>query len=225
MQTCNQGKRKIYRAVEYALLFILLPALVAAASQGIPVLLYLWVLTLLCLLGLWRDPTFERRQFWNAAGLGSKLRPVLLRFAALGLGILVVAWLLVPDFWRNSLLLRHPRFWAILMLAYPLLSVYPQGIVYRCFILHRYRDLFPGTWPVVMASAFAFSFTHLVFHNWVAPALALLGGLLFARTYQRTRSLLASSLEHALYGCWIFTIGLGHYFYSGTQHVIRALGH
>jgi len=25
-----------------------------------------------------------------------------------------------------------------------------------------------------------------------------------------------SSFEHALYGCWLFTIGLGQYFYHGT---------
>jgi hypothetical protein len=46
------------------------------------------------------------------------------------------------------------------------------------------------------------------------------GGLFFARTYLRARSALASTLEHALpehtlYGCWIFTVGLGRHFYAG----------
>ena len=28
-------------------------------------------------------------------------------------------------------------------------------------------------------------------------------------------SLFMSSLEHALYGCWLFPVGLGQYFYHG----------
>jgi hypothetical protein len=30
-----------------------------------------------------------------------------------------------------------------------------------------------------------------------------------------TGSLLTSSIEHALYGCWLFTVGLGQFFYHG----------
>ena len=44
----------------------------------------------------------------------------------------------------------------------------------------------------------------------------MLGGWLFARRYQRTRSLLTVSVEHALYGVLIFTIGLGDLFYHAA---------
>lgn len=37
-------------------------------------------------------------------------------------------------------------------------------------------------------------------------------GVLFAWTYERTRSTLAVSVEHALFGCWMFTVGLGSFF-------------
>ncbi|WP_234730087.1 hypothetical protein [Acidocella facilis] len=47
-------------------------------------------------------------------------------------------------------------------------------------------------------------------------ALTLAGGWLFARSYAATRSLTFSGVEHALYGCLVFTIGLGQYFYTGA---------
>jgi hypothetical protein len=66
-------------------------------------------------------------------------------------------------------------------------------------------------------SAAAFGFAHLMFGTVASVALTLVGGWLFARTYQRTRSLLAASVEHALYGVLAFTIGLGDLFYSGAR--------
>jgi len=50
----------------------------------------------------------------------------------------------------------------------------------------------------------------------LAPALTLAGGLLFAFRYAQTGSLATSCFEHALYGCWLFTVGLGQNFYHGT---------
>ena len=49
-----------------------------------------------------------------------------------------------------------------------------------------------------------------------ALGLALLGGLLFAHTYAHTQSLLVSSIEHALYGCLLFSSPLGPSFYDGS---------
>jgi uncharacterized protein len=102
------------------------------------------------------------------------------------------------------------------MVAYPVLSVYPQGILYRAFFFQRYAALFPGKWAMIVASAAAFAFLHIIFRNWLAVALTFAGGLLFAARYAETDSLFTSSFEHALYGCWLFTIGLGQYFYHGT---------
>jgi membrane protease YdiL (CAAX protease family) len=69
---------------------------------------------------------------------------------------------------------------------------------------------------MIVASAAAFAFLHIVFRNTLAVALTFAGGLLFAFRYAETDSLLTSSVEHALYGCWLFTVGLGQYFYHGT---------
>jgi hypothetical protein len=56
----------------------------------------------------------------------------------------------------------------------------------------------------------------LLFHNAFSVGLTLVGGWLFARRFQRTRSLLTVSVEHALYGVLAFTVGLGALFYHGT---------
>jgi uncharacterized membrane protein YbjE (DUF340 family) len=38
----------------------------------------------------------------------------------------------------------------------------------------------------------------------------------FARTYAKTQSTLQVALEHMLWGCFAFTVGLGWYVYSGA---------
>ena len=104
----------------------------------------------------------------------------------------------------------------MVMVAYPVLSVYPQGLLYRAFFFERYATLFPDKWAMIVASAAAFAFLHIIFRNSLAVALTFAGGILFAARYAETGSLATSSFEHALYGCWLFTVGLGQYFYHGN---------
>jgi membrane protease YdiL (CAAX protease family) len=70
---------------------------------------------------------------------------------------------------------------------------------------------------MILASAVAFSFAHIVFRNPIAVGFTLIGGLLFAWRYYVSGSLFTSSFEHALYGCWMFTVGLGEFFYRGMR--------
>ena len=114
-----------------------------------------------------------------------------------------------------------PDIWAVVMVLYPVLSVYPQGLIYRSFLMHRYAAIIRPGWPLIVLSAVAFAFMHLTFRNWFAVISTFLGGLLFAWRYQATGSLFTSVLEHALYGCWMFTIGIGGYFYHGRIRLSR----
>jgi membrane protease YdiL (CAAX protease family) len=43
------------------------------------------------------------------------------------------------------------------------------------------------------------------------------GGLLFAFTYLRSRSTLLVAAEHALYGDFVFTVGIGGMFVNGVR--------
>ena len=103
------------------------------------------------------------------------------------------------------------------MVLYPLLSVYPQELFFRAFFFHRYRRLFGQGMATVVASALLFGFVHIVFGNWISILLSSVGGMLFARTYFHSGSLALTCIEHALYGNFIFTIGLGEFFFHGTR--------
>lgn len=105
--------------------------------------------------------------------------------------------------------------WLLIMLAYPIFSVLPQGIIYRVFFFYRYQSLFPNPLILIVFAAFFFSFAHIFFDNIFALVFTFLGGLLFAYRYFKTQSWLLSSLEHALYGNLFFTIGLGEFLMSG----------
>jgi membrane protease YdiL (CAAX protease family) len=157
------------------------------------------------------------RRFNTAPGdapLGEGIKRIMIRFAVLAPVITAAAWLAMPGSFL-SFPRDHPGIWILVMLLYPLLSVWPQEMVYRAFIYCRYSSLF-GVWGgYILASALAFGYMHLIFINSVAVAMSVLGGLLFARNYARNRSLALVSIEHALYGCLIFTVGLGRFFFTG----------
>ncbi|HQT64592.1 MAG TPA: CPBP family intramembrane metalloprotease [Acidocella sp.] len=143
------------------------------------------------------------------------MQAILKRFVRLG-GLLTLAvWRLLPSFFL-ALPRQHPLFWLLIMALYPLLSVWPQEMIYRRFLFHRYSRLFPKPQWMIAASALAFGFAHIIFLNMVAVPLTIAGGWLFAQSYARHRSLRLACFEHALYGCLIFTIGLGQYFYTGS---------
>ena len=201
--------------LEFALLFVLLPLGYRFSPVRIPVLPLLWLATLYAWWQLHRDSRFESSRLWNIAPLRTHIPSILLTFAVAAL----LLWLGVRRFAPElewGFVRRQPAFWALVMVLYPILSVYPQGLLYRAFLFHRYSALFPARWSMILASASAFAFMHLIFRSWIAVVLTFGGGLLFAFRYDQTGSLAVSGVEHALYGCWLFTVGLGQYFYHGT---------
>lgn len=207
---------------EFFIIFVALPLGYRFSPWRIPALPLLWVVAGYAGWQLFRDPHFERARLWNAATLPGQLKWILIAFAV----VAVLLWFAVRRFAPElewSFVRRSPVFWAVVMVAYPIVSVYPQGLLYRAFLFQRYAALFPGKWTMIVASAAAFAFLHIIFRNWLAVGLTFAGGLLFAARYAGTGSLATSSFEHALYGCWLFTIGLGQYFYHGTIATVGAV--
>jgi hypothetical protein len=213
---------RFFLGLELVVLYVGLPLAYRFSPVRLPALPLLWAASGYALWMLLRDPHFRRAQLWNVDQLPGKLPAILITFAVVAL----LLWLGVRRFAPSlewNFIRSHPAFWAVVMVAYPVLSVYPQGILYRAFFFERYATLFSGRWTMILASAAAFAFLHIVFRNPLAPALTLFGGILFAFRYAETGSLATSSFEHALYGCWLFTIGLGAYFYHGTYATIGSL--
>ena len=201
---------------EFVLLFILLPLGFRFKPFPFPLIPAMWFLTAYCLVCLLRDPSFDRKLLWNPGALHGPWLQIVVLFITLALLIAAAIYLLRPEL-LFRFVRRAPVFWLLVMLLYPVLSVYPQGIVFRAFFFHRYRNLFAGPWAMIAASSLAFSFAHIIFRNLIAVSFTLVGGVIFAWRYRQSRSLFVSAFEHALYGCWMFTVGLGDFFYRGMR--------
>ena len=146
---------------------------------------------------------------------------VLGRFAVLVALLWALLRALHPD-WLWAFPRRAPAFWLLVMVAYPLVSVSAQGVLYRWYFERRYAAAFPGRWSL-LAGAAAFSFAHILFRNPWALLFTFAGGLLFLPTYRRTGSMLLANVEHALYGDFLFTVGWGAFFYEGSQAMAAAV--
>ncbi|WP_299439006.1 CPBP family glutamic-type intramembrane protease [uncultured Aquimarina sp.] len=108
-----------------------------------------------------------------------------------------------------SVLLKKPILWVVILFIYSFLSVWPQEIIYRTFFYNRYESLIKNKWLFIFINAVLFSLAHIFLRSFLVQLLTFLGGLLFAFTYQRTKSTTLVSIEHAIYGNWLFTVGMG----------------
>ncbi|MBO9491863.1 CPBP family intramembrane metalloprotease [Endozoicomonas sp. G2_1] len=105
--------------------------------------------------------------------------------------------------------LGNPTLWLAISAFYIIFSVYPQELLYRLFFFHRYQPLFSDKRFLLFFNAIIFCYAHLVYLDTLVFALTFVGGVIFANTYQRTKSVMFTSVEHALYGWWLYTLGLG----------------
>jgi hypothetical protein len=220
------------RAVECAVLFGVLPATIDLARHGKLLIPGLMVGAVLVTTVLFFDPTFDRRRFFNFAGLRRTL-PFMATTLVLGAAFMVgvTIWLSDLEFVNGHVQLwgflkRNPQFYLVIMCAYPFFSVYPQELMFRTFFFHRYACLFRSPLAMICASAAAFGWAHVMFDNphvrWdaeLAVGLTTMGGILFAWTYHRSQSTAAAWLEHSLFGDWMWTVGLGWLFYAGATRM------
>ena len=200
---------------ELALFSLVSPFALMLLHSAIWFIPLLWAAGLLCFWYLHHQSISLKTLWgWHAVNKSSLLR-IFYRFIPLAIMIAAVMVSFMPES-LFSLYRRDAGLWLLVMILYPVLSVVLQEIIYRAFMYERYRPLFVHGRYWVIASAIAFGMAHLFLHNVLAPAMSLIGGLLFASTYSRSRSLALVCIEHALYGNFIFTLGLGQYFYHGT---------
>ncbi|HUF87394.1 MAG TPA: CPBP family intramembrane glutamic endopeptidase [Thermohalobaculum sp.] len=202
---------------EFAVLFVAAPLAMVLFFGLYSLFAALLAVTILSLVLLARTPGFVPGELVRGPVLGHW--PLILGFT-LGSATVAVALalMLVPE--RAFDLPRHQTgLWLRIMLLYPLLSALPQELIFRALFFRRYGPLFPDGRVALAVNAAAFSGAHLFYQNPVAIGLTLLGGVVFAWTYQRTGSFLLVVILHAIGGQIVFTSGLGIYFYHG------AIGH
>ena len=203
-----------YLIGEFLALYAAIPVILIFTEDILPVIPTVLIITGLVLVAL-RRSGWQWRELWRV-GPARSWRNMLLLWLAFVVVWTPVTWYFFPEQFL-FLPLQRPDIWLLVMLLYPLLSAWPQEILYRTFLYERYRSLFAGMpWLFIAVSGVAFMWAHLLFMNWFALLVTLLGGLVFAWRYWHTRSVLLVSVEHALYGNLFFTLGLGSQFlYSG----------
>ncbi|MEM8757612.1 MAG: CPBP family intramembrane glutamic endopeptidase [Planctomycetota bacterium] len=240
------GRARASRLIELVLIFFGLPAIAAAlvdpdqrfaaalarlrigdvitlpmplSGLVFPSLFAFSVPLLLALLG---DPKFRPRELWNLRPFLADAKRMFL-LMPIGFGILVgfafflhYADIFPPDRGPFMLLERAPAVVVIIFVFYPWFSCYPQELSHRTFFFHRYEPVLGTGKTILIVNAAAFSWLHAPFWNPWALLMTFFGGLLFAWTYQRTRSTLAVTIEHWLYGWWAFVTGAGYFVFAGS---------
>lgn len=205
-----QTARKV---AEFIFIFIGIPLVFYFNLLPVPQIAALLAVSAGCILILWQDDSYRLNHLLNRPNIPGMWRRFLIKTAVVAAAVIIVAWLVQPE---NLFVLprERPVVWGIILVLYPLLSALPQELVYREFIFQRYNTLFCAEWALMVASVLSFAFLHVVYDNIWAIILTLAGGVMFAQTYRETQSLYWVSIEHALYGAVVFTVGLANFFYE-----------
>ena len=211
--------------LEFIILYLGLPVALLAVRQlglSVPVLPVLWCAAYPAARCLVTRYGWGAKDFFGFSLTRQQARLLLMRVIVAAV-LLTVGVLLVAPSHFLELPRQDPHLWALVMVFYPVLSVFPQGILYRGLFYSRYACLFRSERQIWLAGACVFSLAHLVFANGWALGLTAVGGLLINRTFRKTGSLLASDLEHAVYGQLIFTCGWGRFLYHGTMRLLEGI--
>lgn len=203
-------EQRIIRYLEILIVFVAPPLVYAAGWIKGPKFLALLAGLVYVLVVMAYSGAFPREAF--RFRVGAYRKTILLRFLVVATLLTLYMAVFEPQAFL-SLPRTYPRLWIAIMIFYPVLSALPQEIIYRTYFEFRFRSLFSNENLAMIANALLFGILHLIFHNPVAVAGGILTGLFWYQTYRHTGSLWAVSLEHALYGNLIYTIGFGHYFY------------
>lgn len=203
----------VLRVTEFVLLFIFLPLVYYFNLLPFPKIGTLMAVTALCILILKLDPSCKLGNMISWPEHRIDWKKIMIRSAGVASGIFVLVIVSHPET-LFSFPKELPGVWIAVMALYPVVSVLPQEVIYRVYFFERYRSVISGETQLVMLNAFSFAFLHIIYDNWWAVALSFVGGIIFSRTYQKSQSLWWVSLEHAVYGWLIFTIGMGEYFYE-----------
>ncbi|MFW5831958.1 MAG: CPBP family intramembrane glutamic endopeptidase [Prolixibacteraceae bacterium] len=211
--------KKTYRAIEFILLFFGIPLLMYFGSFMVhPVLILLPVLgALLIYFRNKKDFSFKSLVRLNVSKNTIRINIGLIFLV----GLLLTAFVVIvePESLFN-LPRKNAKIWLLLCISYPPLSAWPQEIIYRTFLFTRYTSLFRKRRYLILASGITFSFAHIVYYSPVSMALTLFAGLYLAYVYEKTKSVLFTTILHSAYGILVFTLGLGHYFWLNMEQYL-----
>lgn len=197
----------IYKASEFFIIFILIPVSFALSYSpwiklGVGLFGFLYIIYVLLKVEKKKfnvSPNLDWKRFW---------KQTLVKLMAISTLTTLFVWITNEELLFN-VLLNKPKLWIFILFIYSFFSVYPQELIYRTFYFDRYKIFFSNEKLFIFINAIVFALAHIFFKNTLVLVLTFLGGLLFALTYNKTKSTLLVTIEHAIYGCWLFTVGMG----------------
>lgn len=201
-------KTVTYRGIELLVIFVLVPV---SFAIDYPILVKLIIGVIGFAYVVYLMLRVERIKFGIVKGLQWKQfwKTTLIKLVIIAVVTTLYMWL-VDATNLYVVILNKPLLWVVILFVYSFFSVYPQELIYRTFFFQRYQSLFKNDTLFLIINAALFSLAHIFFKNTLVLFLTFIGGLLFAFTFKKTKSTLLVSIEHAVYGCWLFTVGMGN---------------
>ncbi len=228
---------RTYLALELAALYWLLPSFIDVtqkipdapqwlggerATVGSLLIPAMGVVSVPMLIWLIASKRFPNRSLWNWPAFAREFKRICIT-AAIAFAIMLTVVFILDRFDSTPdqispfrLLLERPYILLAISLLYPIFSVYPQEILLRTWFFHRYSRLVSHTPTLLTINALTFAWVHIIFQNMWAVILCIPAGFLFGYTYLKTKSTLASGVEHALVGNLMWLSGLGWFFFAGA---------
>ncbi len=200
---------QVYTVLEFFLFFVFIPFIANKYLDGWLKVLPLIGIALFFFILLRLDSGFEKKNLYKLNK--PEFKKSVPRLIIVSVLLIWFTWWIFPD-----LLLYYPRenfeSYLITFFLYPIASVIPQEIIYRVYFFHRYKEIVPERFLLMLSNAIIFGLTHWIYANWVAPIATFLVSWIFIYSYLKSKSLLNVSLEHYFYGLIMFTIGFGYFF-------------
>ncbi|CAN1598174.1 CPBP intramembrane metalloprotease [Candidatus Pelagibacterales bacterium] len=201
---------KITKSIEIFVFFIIIPIILIPTNSNIAMFSALTTVAIICVGYLkYKKVTLINLKDFR---FDKYLKIIFYKFLIVAILILIFSYFFDPSKFLN-LPRSHFFLWLLIMILYPILSAFPQEIVYRSFFFKRYGNLFKNKKILIFVNAFLFSFAHIIYLNPIVILFTFIGGLMMAESYSKHNSLIKVSIEHGLYGNIVFTSGLGTYFY------------
>ncbi|MEM8753671.1 MAG: CPBP family intramembrane glutamic endopeptidase, partial [Pseudomonadota bacterium] len=168
---------------EFLALFAGVPVLMAATFGLYPLFPVIIGLAFVAATLLQITPGWRWSMLWKGPVFG-EWRVIAVYGAATLATCLAVVFALVPGRFLELPTYR-PELWLMIMVLYPILSAFPQEVIYRSLFFERYGGLFPNDWTAIVANGVAFGFGHLFFDSWVTIAMTGCGGAIMGWAYLR----------------------------------------
>lgn len=212
--TIAASPNRIRLWIEFATLFAGVPLAMSATFGLYPLFPVIIALAGVSCLLLQITPGWKWKMLWKGPVLG-EWRIILLYILATLATCLAVVFINIPERFLE-IPLNRTGLWVMIMVLYPLVSAFPQEIIFRSLFFERYGVLFPNAWAAIVINGAAFGLGHLFYENWITIAMTGCGGAIMAWAYLRNRSMLLAWVLHSIAGQILFTVGLGVYFYHGA---------